>query len=95
MSRYIAAMPLLWLGIFDEPGPESLRGFVEANAIALLSNHRRMPVDVASGGWLGHYSDRTLVRSSGLWNQRHVESEHDPLFLDAFERLIDLMGRGA
>ena len=33
-----------------------------------------------------------LVRSSELWNQQHVEETHDPIFLDAFEKLVDVTG---
>jgi hypothetical protein len=38
VSRIIGAMPFLWLEIDDAPGAGSLRGFVERNTIALLSN---------------------------------------------------------
>jgi hypothetical protein len=89
VSRCIAVMPFLWLDINDEPGPNSLRGAIEHNAIALLSNHGRTPLDPPSPGWLGHSSDRPLVRGSGLWNQRHVEETHDPMFLDVFEKMIE------
>jgi hypothetical protein len=88
VSRYIAAMPFLWLDINDEPGPNSLRGAIENNTIALLSNYDRGPLDPPSPGWLGHFSDRPLVRGSGLWNQRHVDKTHDPMFLNAFEKII-------
>ncbi len=93
VSRYIGAMPFLWLDIDDEPGPNSLRGFIESNAIALLSNHERTPLDPASPGWLGHFSDRSRVRGSGLWNQQHVDETHDPALLGALEKLIDVSGR--
>jgi hypothetical protein len=89
VSCYIAVMPFLWLDINDEPGLDSLRGAIEKNAIALLSNHVGTRLDPPSRGWLGLSSDRPLVRGSGLWNQRHVEKTHDPMFLDAFERLIE------
>ncbi len=36
VSRYIRSMPFLWLNVGDEPGPDSQRGFIERNAIALL-----------------------------------------------------------
>ncbi len=84
VSRYVAAMPFLWLAINDEPGPASLRGVIERNAIALLSNYERTPLDPASLDWLGHSSDRRLVRGSGMWNQHHVDKTHDPLFPGAF-----------
>ena len=87
-------MPFLWLDINDEPGPDSLRGVIERNAIALLSNHGRTPLDPPSPGWLGYASDRSLVRDSGLWNQRHAEETHDPAFLDVLETLIARTGAG-
>jgi hypothetical protein len=94
VSRYIATMPFLWLDIDDAPSSDSLRGVVERNAIALLSNHERTPLDPASPGWLGHFSERPRVRSSGLWNQQHVEEAHDPMFLDTLKRLIDTREHG-
>ena len=35
VSAIIRAMPFVWLGINDDPGAESLRGYIERNAIAL------------------------------------------------------------
>jgi hypothetical protein len=92
VSRYIAGMPFLWLDVNDEPGPNSLRGAIERNAIALLSNCGRAPLDPPSLGWLGYSSDRPLVRCSGLWNQHHVEEIHDPRFLDALANMIERTG---
>lgn len=94
VSHYIGIMPFLWLNIDDEPGPESLRGVIERNSIGLLSNHERTPLDRPSPQWLGHVSDRALVRRSGLWNQHHVEETHDPAFLDSFESMIAHTGTG-
>jgi hypothetical protein len=88
VTNYLSTMPFLWLDIDDPPGPESLRGVIERNAIALLSNHNGPAVDPPSPSWLGHFSDRPQVRASGLWNQRHVEETYDPVFLKAFERMI-------
>ncbi len=45
VSQVIGRMPLLWLGIEDEPGRSSLRGYLERNAIALLSNYGRHAID--------------------------------------------------
>jgi hypothetical protein len=81
-------MSFLWLPIGDEPGPENRRGYIERNAIALLSNCGKPPLDVPSNTWLGHHSDRDRVRTSGLWNQNHVEEEYDPIFLDVLESLV-------
>ena len=93
VSGVINAMPLLWLAIHDPPGPESERGYIERNSIALLSNAQGPPLDLPSQNWLGRHSDREKVIRSGLWNQRHVEDGYDPAFLDRLEQLVD--GKGA
>jgi hypothetical protein len=63
VSKVICAMPFLWLAVDDEPGAESVRGYIERNAIALLSNFEKKPLDPPSAGWLGHYCNRELVAS--------------------------------
>lgn len=82
VSAYICALPFLWLGVDDPPGPHSLRGLIERNAIALLSNYHRPPLDRPSAGWLGRLSARERVSESGLWNNNHVDENYDPKFLD-------------
>jgi hypothetical protein len=89
VTKYIGSLPFLWLDIDDEPGPESARGYIERNAIALLSNHQRPAIDAPSDAWLGHSSNRELVRASGLWNQRCVTETHEPAFLDRLAELIE------
>ena len=93
VSKVIGAMPFLWLTVNDEPGPDSLRGYIERNAIALLSNYTDNPLDLPSEAWLGHSCNRERVRHSGLWNQRHVEESYDPTFLNTLERLIHQTGK--
>ncbi|MXZ92179.1 MAG: hypothetical protein F4W95_13410 [Chloroflexi bacterium] len=88
VSAVIRDMPFLWLAMDDEPGPGSQRGYIERNAIALLSNYKGERIDQPSGGWLGYHSEREKVRKSGLWNNNHVEGGYDPAFLDCLERLI-------
>ena len=92
VSAVIGAMPFLWLEVDDEPGPDSLRGYIERNAIALLSNYEREPIDPPSPKWLGHYSNLERVKLSGLWNSNHVEDTYTPAFLDTMEQLIERMG---
>jgi len=89
VGRIVGAMPFLWLAVDDAPGRDSLRGLVERNAIALLSNHGKPPLDAPSPGWLGHLSDRERVRHSGLWNSNHLDEDYDPTFLDRLEALVD------
>ena len=88
VSRHIGAMPFLCLSVDDAPGGDSLRGLIEQNSIALLSNFERDSLDPPSSSWLGQFSDRPRVRESGLWNNNHVDEAHDPGFLADLERLI-------
>jgi hypothetical protein len=92
VSRIIGNMPFLWLSIQDEAGPQSSRGFIERNSIALLSNYNKPPLDPPSQGWLGRHCDRERVRHSGLWNSNHVDESYDPAFLDELDRRILAVG---
>ena len=88
VSQFIGKMPFLWLRINDDAGPESRRGYIESNSIALLSNYEKPPLDPPSTEWLGHKSDRERVRASGLWNQNHVDESYAPEFLDRLEKMV-------
>lgn len=87
VSETIGAMRLLWLPVEDQPGPDSLRGAIERNSIALLSNYGKDLIDPPSPNWLGNSCNRSRVRDSGLWNANHVDESYDPGFLDTFEVL--------
>jgi hypothetical protein len=86
VSSIIGAMPFVWVRVEELPGVASSRGMIERNAIALLSNLGREPVDPASPGWLGLHSGRERVRQSGVWNNNHVEAVYEPAFLDVLAR---------
>lgn len=88
VSQTIGSMPFLWIGIDDPSGPDSMRGYVERNSIALLSNSGKDALDSPSEHWLGRFCDRERVRKSGLWNSNHVDESYDPAFLDKFAELI-------
>ena len=89
VSDYLGRTSLLFLPIDDPPGRDSLRGVIERNVIALLSNYTTPSGVEPSQSWLGSHSGRERVRRSGLWNNRHVDESHDPAFLGILERLID------
>ncbi|MDB6088374.1 MAG: hypothetical protein JWN85_1158 [Gammaproteobacteria bacterium] len=91
VSVYLGQLPFLWLPIEDEPGPDSLRGFIERNVIALASGLHEPVIDSPSSSWLGLNSGRDKVRRSGLWNQRHVEEDYVPDFLDVLEAAVERM----
>jgi hypothetical protein len=92
VSTVIGSMPFLWLSLEDEAGPESRRGYIERNSIALLSNYNKPPLDLPSHDWLGRHCDRERVRNSGLWNSNHVDESNDPAFLDELEWLVSATG---
>jgi hypothetical protein len=93
VSWHICKMPFVWIEANDDPGPSSLRGYIEQNAIALLSNYGKESADPPSPGWLGRYCDRERVRRSGLWNSNHVDERYDPKFLDCLEAHVLAMER--
>ena len=96
VSRYIGAMPFLWLGVGDAPSPETARSLIESNAIALLSGAVEPQLDPPSATWLGYAVDRPRHRvpRSGLWNQQHTETGYDSSFLETMEEWV-LRMRGA
>jgi len=87
VSDRIGAMTILWVDVPDEPSAASMRAYIERNAIALLSNHHS-PIAPASEAWLGRHSAREEIRTSLLWNLKHVNKEYDPAFLDVLEQAI-------
>ena len=91
VSQVVGDMRFLWLAIEDQSGPDSERGYIERNAIALLSNYCRDPIDPPSSAWLGRYCKRGKVRPSGLWNSNHVADSYDPRFLDTLANRISRM----
>ena len=91
VSRYIGAMPFLWLSV-DGPGEiDNQRGYIERNAIALLSNYQGDALDPPSPDWLGRHSDREKVRRSGLWNSNHVEETYEPAFLEVLRQFVEVI----
>jgi hypothetical protein len=88
VSKRIGSMGALWVDVPDESGLLSVRGFIERNAIALLSNRGR-PLDPASPEWLGKHSPRGDIVSSHLWNIKHVNEVYDPSFLDALADAVN------
>ena len=93
VSQVIGTMPFVWLAVEDEPGPKSRRGCIERNAIALLSNCGKDPIDPPSRSWLGFRCGHDRISPAGLWNSNHVDEDCNPAFLDVLERLIGRMKR--
>lgn len=88
VSQVIGRMPFTCIVIGDDAGPQSKRGYLERNAIALLSNYQKASLDPASQSWLGLTCASERVQNSGLWNSNHVDEHYDPAFLDELKRAI-------
>jgi hypothetical protein len=88
VSKYIGAMPFLWINVPDAPSRDSLRSVIERGAIALLSNWQKPALDPPSKGWLGSDCNRDAVRRSGLWNVNHVDEAYDRAFLGVMEECV-------
>jgi hypothetical protein len=93
VSVELSRMSILWITVDDDLGPASMRSYIERNSIALLSNYRREKLDPSSSNWLGQYCDREKVRTSGLWNNDHVDGEDDKDFLDCLEQQVQKVAR--
>ena len=90
VSQVIREMSVVLLEIDDVAGPESKRGLIERNSIALLSNYVPHGIDPPSPNWLGRFSSREKVVRSGMWNNRHVDENYDPRFFDVLENLVKI-----
>lgn len=90
ISEHIRSMPFIWLEIDDAPGPNSLRGYIERNSIALLSNYHRSshPIDPPSSSWLGLLAQNPKIKQSGLWNVNHVDQSYDKGFLVILRSIV-------
>jgi len=89
VSNYLGQMSLLWLAIEDPAGPASDRAYLERNLIGLVSGPFG-PIDLPSRTWLGNYSSKSAITSSGLWNINHVDHSYDPRALDVLEQYVEV-----
>lgn len=85
VNAVIGAMTVLWLDIDDEPGPDSERGSIERNLIALLAAAHRDGLERPSRQWLGLHAPSPAIGSSGLWNVNHTDRPYDPAVVEALE----------
>jgi hypothetical protein len=94
VSRYVGAMPFLWLSVPSRPDRTSDRGYLERSAIGLLSTLAG-GIDPASDNWLGRHAVSLKITGSGLWNVNHVDEPDAPDFLNLLDRHVDGMRRPA
>lgn len=89
VSEHIGNMQVAWLEVPDASSADSDRSYLERNFIALLAGPTG-PLDLPSGNWLGRWSTREPITSSGLWNVNHVYETFDAASLDIFEQHIEV-----
>jgi len=93
VSEYIRKCEFTVLEVPGESHANNDRSFIEANAIALLSNYGRDEKGAfVSSNWLGKYSGDDRLVQSGLWNKVGVFRDVHPEFLDRFEAFVNAMG---
>ena len=78
-------MQVLVVRVGNKNGQKA-RKRIEGESLRLLS--WAYCTSPASPNWLGHHSNRKVVRCSGLWNQRGLDGDYDPAFLDELEDFV-------
>lgn len=73
VSRYISAMPLLWLAVPDRRE----RAAMVRGLIGTLSERGVPSVDPPSAAWLGRSHPEAAVQDSGLWHVADVDAGVD------------------
>ena len=95
VSKHIRLMSFLWLEVDKPPNSIMMRGYIEQNAIGLLSNYGKLDtpeaLDPPSSNWLGNHCSNDKVRNSGLWNSNHTDKGYQPNFLKTLEKYLKLM----
>lgn len=94
VSRYIGSLSVLWLAVLDDPSPTSDRTTIERNVISLLSSAQATSRFSVSSRWLGRISPSMQIKSSGLWNVRHVGGKFEAASLDLIEKWLVQMDGG-
>lgn len=89
VSQRILQMRTVCLPINDAPAPDSLRAYVQCNAVALLSGRDGGGRNSPSTHWLGRHSPRESVRRSGLWADRLPDRPVDSGFFKVLRELVE------
>ncbi len=89
VSSYMRQLHVGWLSIPDDSSSKSDRAVLEASIIGFLSG-KQAPLDPPSPDWLGLYSPKETIKSSGMWNLKAMHSNPQPGFLDMLEYFVDV-----
>lgn len=87
VSDYISKLLVLYIPIDDDAGKASMRAVIEHHMIALMTEDRSY-LEEASASWLGRWSSRPEISTSGLWNVRSVGDRADIKIVEVADRLL-------
>ncbi|EKS35140.1 hypothetical protein HMPREF9696_02412 [Afipia clevelandensis ATCC 49720] len=91
VSSYMGQLLVTTLPLVDDSGPGSARAHVERALVALLTEDMDF-LEESSSAWLGRFSSRPQLQSSGIWNVQHVGATLDTksvnLAINLLERSI-------
>jgi hypothetical protein len=88
VSEYIRNLPMLVVDVPGDAGPNSDRAWLEANLIALVSQHRRRQPELRPSDSLTTESEAPTVWRTGLWNIDHTDSLFDPTAVSLLEDYV-------
>jgi hypothetical protein len=86
VSMYLARLQVLYLRVDGDAGKLSMRGVIESHMIALMTENGTY-LEPSSKKWLGRWSSRAEIASSGLWNVRGVGEHSDLKIVEVPDRL--------
>jgi len=86
VSEYIGNLRVLFIAVLDTAGTGSMRATIERQFIAMFTENI-CAIEESSPNWLGHSSDKSSIRDSGLWNVRDVGSAYDLKFIPLLDSL--------
>jgi hypothetical protein len=89
VSEYIRNLPMLVVDVPGDAGPNSDRAWLEANLIALVSQHRRRQPELRPSDSLTAESEAPTVWRTGLWNIDHTDSLFDPTAVEKLQSYAD------
>lgn len=84
VTAHLGTLSFLCLPVANKADGSSDRSLIERNAIALLSNFSKDPIDPLSPTWLGRDCPHGHIRQAELWNHDYVTAEYTPSFLEDF-----------
>lgn len=91
VSDYLSNLNVFVIPVADRASKNSKRAHLETQLIALCSQDLDV-LEQASPAWLGNYSSKEIIRSSGLWNVRDVGVIYKPEKIGSVGWMVKALG---